>query len=156
MSLRRTGDRDFLVVRVAVTSEVNAITISTINREVESLKSELRTLHTGHLSTTEMRLPSTPEEKHRHKVNGHAEYDSRCEMFVKSSGISRHPRRVSSESCAFDYAGVSSFKEANEFIVVLTGRGPRGECFCRVVPRRGQRLKELETFLAVLRARYPV
>ena len=37
----------------------------------------------------------------------------------------------------------------------LTGRGPRCECFCRVVPRKGERLKDLEHFLAVVRARYP-
>ena len=47
-----------------------------MKREIESLKSELRELHTGHLSTREMRLPWTPEEKHRQKVNGHAEYDN--------------------------------------------------------------------------------
>ena len=153
--LPRSGDRDILVVRVAVTKEVNAITSSTMKREVESLKSELRALHTGHLSMKEMRLPRTPEEKHRHEANGHAEYDNRCEISVTSSAISRPPHRVFSGSCTFDYAGVSSFKEANEFATVLTSRGPRGECFCRVAPRRGQRMKELETFLAVLRARDP-
>ena len=101
-----------------------------------------------------MRHPWTPDDKHRHKVNRHAEYDSRCEISVTSSGIPRHPRRVSSESCALYYASVS-FKEANEFVAVLASRRPRGERFYRVVPRRGQRLKELETFLAVLRAKYP-
>ena len=50
-----------------------------MNREVESLKSELRALRTGHLSTSEVRLPWTREEKHRYEVNGHAEYDNRCE-----------------------------------------------------------------------------
>ena len=38
---------------------------------------------------------------------------------------------------------------------MVTGRGPRIECSCRVVPRIGQRLKDLEHFLAVMRARYP-
>ena len=89
--LRRSGNRDFMVVRMAITSEVNVITSSTMKREIESLKSELRAFHTGHLSTTEMRLPWNPEEKLRHGVIGHAEYDNRCEMFVKSSSISRHP-----------------------------------------------------------------
>ena len=73
---------------------------------------------------------------------------------LKSSGISRHPRRVYSESCAFDYASVT-FKESDDQVTLLTGRGPRCECFCRVVPRKGQRLKDLEHFLAVMRARYP-
>ena len=59
-----------------------------------------------------------------------------------------------SESCAFDYASVT-FKESNGDVAVLTGRGPRCECFCRVVPRKGQRLKDLEHSLAVMRARYP-
>ena len=59
-----------------------------------------------------------------------------------------------SESCAFDYASVT-FKESDGYVTVLTGRGPRCECFCRVVPRKGQRLKDLEHFLAVMRARYP-
>ena len=125
-----------------------------MKREVQSLKSELRALRTGHLSTFEVRLPWTPEEKLRHESHGHAEYDNRCEICVKSSGISRHPRRVYSESCAFDYASVT-FKESDVTVTVLTGRGPRCEYFCRVVPRKGQRLKDLEHFLAVMRARYP-
>ena len=112
-----------------------------MKREVQSLKSELRALRTGQLSTSEVRLPWTPEEKLRHESNGHAEYDKWCEICVKSSGISRHPRRVYSESCAFDYASVT-FKESD----VLTGRGRRFECFCRVVPRKGQHLNDLEHF----------
>ena len=120
-----------------------------MKREVQSLKSELRALRTGHLSTSEVRrLPWTPEEKQRHEVNGHAEYDNRCEICVKSSGISRHPRRVYSISYAFDYASVT-FKESDGYVTVLTVRGS----FCRVVPRKGQRLKDLEHFLAVMRAR---
>ena len=71
--LRRCGKRDFL-----------AITFSTMKREIESLKSALRT---GHLSTSEVRLPWTPEEKHRHQVNGDAEYENRCKICVKSGGI---------------------------------------------------------------------
>ena len=81
---------------------MNAITFSIMKRDVQSLKSELRALRTGHLSTSEVRLPWTPEEKHRHDVNGHAEYDNSCKICVKSSGISRHSRRVYSQSCAFD------------------------------------------------------
>ena len=152
--LRRCGNRDFLSIRVKRLREINAITFTTLKREVQSLKSELRALRTGHLSTSDVRLPWTPEEKHRHEANGHAEYDNRCEIFVKYSGISRHPRRGYSESCAFDYASVT-FKESDDHVTVLTGRGPRCECFCRVVPRKGQRLKDLEHFLAVMRARYP-
>ena len=143
--LQRCGKRDCLSIRVRKSCEVNAITFSTMKREVQSLKSELRALRTGHLSTSEVRPPWTPEEKHRHESNGHAEYYNRCEICVKSSAISRHPRRVYSESCAFDYATVT----------VLTGKGPRCECFCRAVPRKGQRLKDLEHSLAVMRARYP-
>ena len=154
MLLQRCGKRDFLSIRVRKSCEINAITFSTMKRKVQSLKSELRALRTGHLSTSEVRLLWTPEEKHRHEVNGHAEYDNRCEICVKSSGISRHPRRVYSEPCAFDYASVT-FKESDGYVTVLTGRGPRCECFCRVVPRKGQRLKDLEHFLAVMRARYP-
>ena len=90
------------------------MTFSTMKREVQSLKSELRA---GHLSTVEVSLPWTPEEKHRHEVNGHAEYDNRCEIYVMSSGISRHPRRVYSESCAFDYASVT-FKESDCHVTV--------------------------------------
>ena len=61
-----------------------------MKREVQSLKSVLRALRTGHLSASEVRLPWTPEEKHRHEVNGYAENDNRCEICVKSSGIARH------------------------------------------------------------------
>ena len=127
-----------------------------MKREVQSLNSELRALRTGHQSTSEVRRPWTPEEKLRHESNGHAERDNRCEICVKSSGISRHPRRVYSESCTFDYTSVT-FKESDGYFTVLTRRGPRCECliFCRVVPRKGQRLKDLEHFLAVIRAKYP-
>ena len=152
--LQRCGKRDFLSIRLTKIREINAITFSTMKREVQSLKSELRALRTGHLSPSEVKLPCTPEEKHRHEVNGHAVYDNRCEICVKSGGISRHPRRVYSESCAFDDASVT-FKESDDFVTVLTGRGPRCECFCRVVPRKSQRLKDLEHFLAVMRAKYP-
>ena len=131
--LQRCGKRDFLSIRVRKSCEINAITFS--------LKSEMRALRTGNLSTSEVRVPWTPEEKLRHESNGHAEYDNRCEIFVKSSGIPRHPRRVYSESCAFDCASVI-FKESDGHVNVLTGRGPRCECFCRVVPRKGQRLKD--------------
>ena len=151
-ALRRRGGGDFLSIRVRKSCEINAITFSTMKREVQSLKSELRALRTGHLSTSEVRLPRTPEEKLRHESNGHAEYDNWCEICVKSKRISRHPRRVYSESCAFDYASVT-FKESDGYVTVLTGRGPRCECFCRVVPRKGQRLKDLEHFLAVMGAR---
>ena len=123
-----------------------------MKREVQSLKSELRALRTGHLSTSEVRLPWTPEKKLRHESNGHAGYDNRCEICMKTSGISRHLHQVYSESCAFDYASVT-FKESDGYVTVLTGR--RCECFCRVVPRKGQRLQDLEHFLAVMRARYP-
>ena len=130
--LQRCGKRDFLSIRVRKSCEINAITFFTMKREVQSLGSDLRALRTGHLSTSEVRLPWTPEEKHRHEVNGHAEYDSPCEICVRSSGISRHPRRVYSESCAFDKASVT-FKESDGYVTVLTGRGPRCECFSRVV-----------------------
>ena len=40
--------------------------------EVQSLKSELRALRTGHLSSSEVRLPWTLEEELRHEANGHA------------------------------------------------------------------------------------
>ena len=152
--LQRCGKRDFLSIRVRKSCEMTAVAFSTVEREDQSLKSELRALRTGHLSTSEVRLPWTSGGEHRHEVNGHAEYDNRCEICVKSSGISRYPRREYSESCAFDYASVT-LKEPDCYVTVLTGRGPRCECFCRVIPRKGQRLKDLEHFLAVMRARYP-
>ena len=62
--LQRCGKRDFLSIRVRKFREINAITFSTMKREVQSFKSELRALRTGHLSTSKIRLPSTPEEKH--------------------------------------------------------------------------------------------
>ena len=80
--LRRCGNRDFLSIRVKRVREINAITFTTLKREVQSLKSELRALRTGHLSTSDVRPPWTPEEKHRHEANGHAEYDNRCEICV--------------------------------------------------------------------------
>ena len=70
--LQRCGKRGFLSIRVRKSCEINAITFSTMKREVQSLKSELRALRTGHLSASEVRLPWTPEEKLRHESNGHA------------------------------------------------------------------------------------
>ena len=71
--LQRCGKRDFLSIGQRKSCKINAITFSTMKREVQSLKSELRALRTSHLSTSEVRLPWTPEEKHRrHEVNGHA------------------------------------------------------------------------------------
>ena len=95
--LQRCGKRLFLSIRVRKSCEINAITFSTMKREVKSLKRELRALRNGHLSTSEVRLPLTLEEKHRHESNGHAEYFNRCEICV----------RVYSESCAFDFASVT-------------------------------------------------
>ena len=60
--LQRCGKRDFLSIRVRKKCEINAITRSTMKREVQSLKSELRALRTGHLSASEVRLSWTPEE----------------------------------------------------------------------------------------------
>ena len=122
--LRRCGKRDFLSIRVTQLREINAITFPTMKREVQSLISELRAPRTGHLSTSEVRLPWTPEEKHRRELNGHAEHDNRCKVCVKSSGISRYTRRVYSKSCAFDHASVT-FKKSDGYVTVLTGRGPR-------------------------------
>ena len=133
--LQLCGKRDFLSIRVRKSCEIIAITFSTMKREVQTLKSELLALRTGHLSTSEVRLPWTPEEKLRHESNGYAEYGNQCEICVKSSGISRHPRRVYSKSCLFDCASVT-FKESDGYVTVLTGRGLRCECFCRVVPRK--------------------
>ena len=134
--LQRCGKCDFLLIGVRKICGINVITFSSWKREVQCLKSELRALRTGHLSTSEVRNPWTPEEKLRHESNGHAEYDNRCGICVKSSGISTHPRRVCSKSCAFDFASVT-FKESDGYVTVLTGRGPRCEYFCRVVPRKG-------------------
>ena len=58
--LQRCGQRDFLPIRVRKSCEINAITFSTMKHEVQSLKSELRALRTGHLSTSEVGLPWTP------------------------------------------------------------------------------------------------
>ena len=58
-------------------------------------------------------------------------------------------------SLARSITRVSLSKESDGYVTVLTGRGPRCDCFYRVVPRTGQRLKDLEHFLAVMRARYP-
>ena len=118
MLLQRCGKRDFLSIRVKKSCEINAITYSTVRRDVQSVKSELRVLRTGHLSTSEVGLPWTPEEKLRHESNGHAEYDNSCEICVKSSGISRHPRRMHSESFAFYHTSVT-FKESDGYVTVV-------------------------------------
>ena len=128
--LQRCGNRDYLEKRMTEgPREINAMTLSNVKREVESLKSEMRALRTGHLTATMPRAPWSPEEKRRDEMNGHAEYDDKCEICVKTRGISRYPRHVYSESCALDNACVT-FKVAAVAITVSTGRGPRGDCFC--------------------------
>ena len=57
MLLQRCGKRDFLSIRVRKICEINAITFSTMKREVQSLKSELRAMRTGRLSTSEVGPP---------------------------------------------------------------------------------------------------
>ena len=42
---------------------------------------------------------------------------------MKSSGISRHPRRVYSEFCALDYASIT-FKGSDGCVTVLTAEDP--------------------------------
>ena len=115
--LQRCDNRDILSIRVTKSCEINAITFSTMKRAIQSLKSELRALRTGHLSTSEVRLPWTLDEKHRHEVNSHAQYDNRCEICMKPSGSSRHPRRVYYESCALDYVSFT-FKKSDGYVTV--------------------------------------
>ena len=70
--LPRCGKRDFLSIRVRKSCEINAITFS--QRSARSNLSRLSCVHCVlvTLSTSEVRLPWTLEEKHRHEVNGHA------------------------------------------------------------------------------------
>ena len=154
MLLRRSHKRDFQVIRVAKTSEVDPINISATKHKVESLKCGIRARRTVHLSTSGIRLPCTPEEEVRHEIDGHAEYDRRCGSFVESGDIPRLSRLLYSEFCVFDYAMVK-FTEADEFVTVWTGRGPRCEKCSRIVSCRGQRLAELNTFLAITRVKTP-
>ena len=68
--LQRCGERDFLSIRVRKSCEINAITFSTVKRDVQSLKSELRAMRTGHLFISEVRQPWTLDEKLRHESHG--------------------------------------------------------------------------------------
>ena len=93
-----------------------------MKREVQSLKSELRALRTSHLSTSEVRLPWTPEEKLRHESNGHTEFDNRCQ-----SARGRVVFPDTHVECTLNpvhsiYASVT-FKESDGYVTVLTGRG---------------------------------
>ena len=89
--LRRCGRRDYLEIRMSgQTWRINAITLSNVKREVESLKSELRALWTGHFTVTEGRMLWTLEEKRRHEVNGHAEHDNRWEVCIFDVKIQSH------------------------------------------------------------------
>ena len=88
--LQRCGRQDNLEKRMTEgPREINAMTLSSVKREVESLKIEMRALCTSHFTATVPRAPWSPEEKRRHEMNGHAEYDDRCEICVKTRGISR-------------------------------------------------------------------
>ena len=49
IQLQRYGKRDFFSIQVRKRGEINAITRATVKRDVESLKSALRALRTGHL-----------------------------------------------------------------------------------------------------------
>ena len=122
--LQRCGKRDFLSVRVRKSCEINVITFSTMKRE-GPVSQEWNCVLCVQVTCLLLKsdLPRTPEEELRHESNGHVECDNRCEICVMSSGISRHQRRVYSESCAFDYASVT-FKESDGYVTVLTGNGP--------------------------------
>ena len=54
--LQRCGERDFLSIRVRKSCEINVITFSTMKREVQPPRSELRALRSGHLSTSQTSL----------------------------------------------------------------------------------------------------
>ena len=118
---QRCGTRDFLSIRVRKSCEINAITFSTMKRECSLSRVNcvhcvlvtcllLKSDFPGHLKRNfDTSLTITPS------------MTNWCEICVKSSGISRHPRRVYSESCAFDCASVI-FKESDGYVTVLTGR----------------------------------
>ena len=98
------GRRDYLEIRMTERPlEINAITLDNVKREGESFTSKMPALRRGHLTATVARAPWSLEEKRRHETNSRVEHDDRCEICVKTRCISRHPRRVYSESCAFDY-----------------------------------------------------
>ena len=78
--LQRCGKRDFLSIRVRKSCEINAITFSTMKREVQSLKSELRALRTGHLSTSEVRLPWTLKRNFDTSLTVTPSMTTRCEI----------------------------------------------------------------------------
>ena len=74
--LQRCGRRDYVEIRMSGRPrEINAITLSNVKREVESLKSEMRALRTDHVTATVARARWSLEETPRHESNGHAEYD---------------------------------------------------------------------------------
>ena len=125
------GERDYLEIRM--TERPRNPCHHVVQRE-PCLKSEMRALRTGHLTATVAR------------PRGHLKRN----VVVKSTatlGTTSASRRVVFRdiqdvcSCAFDHASVT-FNEADETVTVSTGTGPRGACLCRVVPRKGQRLKE--------------
>ena len=71
------------------TRAINAIALSTTKREVESLKSEVRALRTGHTDCHGGEIAvDTLRKILRHEVlNGYAECDTGCEVCVKTRGI---------------------------------------------------------------------
>ena len=108
--LQRCGMRDILSIRVRKSCEINAITFSTMKREVQSLKSDLRALRTGHLST-----PS--------QTPGHLKRNFDTSLTTPSRVKSRHPRRVYSESCAFDHVS-ATFKVSDGYVTELLAKDP--------------------------------
>ena len=94
--------------------------------------------------------PGLLERSVHREIDDHAECNSRCE----SCDNPQPSRQLYSEFCMFNHVSVK-FKEADEYVTVLGGEGPRCEHFCGVVPRKGQRLAQLDVFLAFERARYP-
>ena len=97
--LRRFGKPDFLSIRLTQIRDINAISFSTMKREVLVTCLLLKSDFSGHL-----------RRNHRHEVNGHAEYDNRCEICVKSIGISRHHPVVCTLSLARSTMRVSLSK----------------------------------------------
>ena len=126
-----------------------------LNRELESVRRELRNWKTGqHENTAGTHGDATfAVETLIHERAGHATVDSMCETPVKVRGTSRHPRRAVSEAANFDFAVVKNSQRHSAVKIFLVA-GPRGEMFARAARRKGANIVDLELTLKVFQKRY--
>ncbi len=158
VKLRKIDNRDVMRLQVAVPkmSEVQAVTTTVLKRAIEDLRSEVRQLKLGEWTPEHRELEEwTPLQRSEHERLGHSVHDPRCEVCMRIRGTLPRKSKVAEGTVNFDYAHVSD-KTTSTSVTLMVAGGPRGEVFCRVVPKKGVPVQDAAKFLRTLKRRYGV